>query len=123
MLGWLRRIRRTADDLPAIEFDHVGVRLVRRGVVSESFEWRRLDAVCAWQVDTWVDTLVVRFELMERGTFVCMNDRMPGFKELMAEVERRCAGFEPDWRHSVMFPAFAENYTVLWKRRASDRLE
>ena len=60
------------------------------------------------------DTIRLGFRVSDDGTFCEIDEDIPGFGELQAEVERRFDMVDKNWWSKVAFPAFATNRTTLW---------
>ncbi|WP_084647011.1 hypothetical protein [Mesorhizobium sp. WSM2561] len=47
-----------------------------------------------------------------------IHEELPGFDNLMARLEA-LPGFNRKWRDAIILPAFAENRTIIYQRRAN----
>jgi hypothetical protein len=81
------------------------------------FAWSDVAEIVAFKRDSFtVDDVCVGFRPDGSDRmFVCDED-MPGWTDLNAELERRFGIVFEDWWRVVEPTAFAENWTVLWKR-------
>jgi hypothetical protein len=83
----------------------------------ESFRWPDLVSVRAWKQDCWgTDRIWLGFDLRENDESVCVHEEMEGYKDLVAEMQRRCEAYRADWWNAVAFPAFAQNHTWVWEQ-------
>jgi hypothetical protein len=84
--------------------------------------WTDVVEITAYKVDLFA------YDRIYWGFFTCCKDtdfevheRMVGFLKLTQAVEARYDVLVKDWWNTVVFPAFAPNLTVIWrKKEASD---
>lgn len=83
-------------------------------------EWNQIKEICAFKVDCiTVDLICFGFQVAGSETIRIADEETPGWKELLTELSTRYGIEENSWFDKVAFPAFKENYTVLWKRKIS----
>jgi hypothetical protein len=102
-----------------LEIDDAHVRLwsARSGHTLWSIEWERLDEIVAYKVDAMtVDHLCLAFRERDSATFHVTDEETPGWQELNAALATRFGIQSAQWFERVAFPAFAQNWTVLWSR-------
>jgi len=76
--------------------------------------WASVKEVFAFKLDLLMcDTIRLGFRLSD-GTYLQVDEDDTGYRELVAEIERRFDLVEKDWWTKVAFPAFATNRTTLW---------
>lgn len=79
-------------------------------------KWELLEEIFAFKVDCITfDLICIGFRQKGIETLLITDEETPGWKELMAELSTRYGIDESSWFEKVAFPAFKENYTVLWK--------
>ncbi|HNR14789.1 MAG TPA: hypothetical protein PKM59_15895 [Thermodesulfobacteriota bacterium] len=94
------------------------VRLVsaRSGRELWRVEWNQIKEICAFKVDCiTIDIICFGFHVAGSETIHITDEETPGWKELTAELSTRYGIEESQWFDKVAFPAFKENYAVLWK--------
>ncbi len=83
--------------------------------------WASVKEVFAFKLDLFTyDTIRLGFRLSDEGTYWQVDEDDAGFRELLAEVERRFDIVDKNWWTKVAFPAFATNRTTLWGERWSE---
>lgn len=98
--------------------DESGFTLAERGEIVGRVDWSDVLEVFAYKEDLGhFDTICVGFRTRDEGTLCLVSEDFIGYKELVAELERRFSGIRADWFAQVAFPAFAPNKTVLWEKR------
>ncbi len=76
-----------------------------------------MEAVHAFKQDCFgVDRIWVEFHIAGRLDPIAVHEEADGYKELIAEMERRCEGHRADWWDAAASPAFETNYTMIWRR-------
>jgi len=86
------------------------------GVQSTQVRWSDITEISAYKVDAWAYDIIcfsVRTHEMAEG--IELQEEWDGFKKWIAEVEVRFE-IRRDWWPLVAYPAFQENYMVLWPR-------
>lgn len=76
--------------------------------------------IATYKLDLFaVDTIVIAFETRERPGFALeVWEECLGFRALFATLHSEF-DVDPEWYGTVMLPAFATNYRVLFERPAS----
>lgn len=78
--------------------------------------WEEVWEIFAFKRDLFgVDLICLGFQLNAAGDFFEVDEECDGYKELVAEVERRF-DVTQGWWAKVEFPAFEANLTTLWSR-------
>ena len=78
-----------------------------------------VSAVVAYKIDEFTTDLVCCDIVTGSGDdeqIRTVHEELPGFDDLMACLEA-LPGFDPKWREAVVLPVFAENRTIIFKRR------
>jgi hypothetical protein len=100
-----------------------GVLILRGDQVVAAFNWSVVDEIVAWKEDLWgVDLICVGFRLSGRDSdsdWITVHEEMPGYKLLIAELERRFPEHRNDWWSKVVQPPFAECRTTIYQRSDS----
>lgn len=83
------------------------------------WEWSAIDHAEAFKRDLFATDLIC-LELRSRGEWVEVNEEMPGWDELIAEMPQRLTGALPREKlyEAVMKPPFAECRTLVFERSA-----
>jgi hypothetical protein len=77
--------------------------------------WTNVEQIVAFKVDAMVvDHICLGFRTKGESTLHVTDEETPGWEELLGEISRRFEVPFEDWFRKVAFPAFAENFTVLW---------
>ena len=77
--------------------------------------WSSVRVIATYKRDLWIyDDIYLAFQAAP-DSWVEVSEEEPGFQLLVAEVERRYPDVPRDWFGTVMHPAFATNYRVLWR--------
>ena len=61
------------------------------------------------------DRICLGFRVSSRGDCWWVNEDMPGYERLLQELARVYPDHDRGWWTKVAFPAFAANYTTLWR--------
>ncbi|MDQ3440101.1 MAG: hypothetical protein M3478_07095 [Planctomycetota bacterium] len=84
-------------------------------VRGRAVNWAAVQAIATYKRDLFIhDDVCLAFQT-DADTWVEVSEDEPGFKLLIAEVERRYPEVPRDWFAEVMLPPFAANYRVLWR--------
>ena len=95
--------------------DESGFTVVEHGKTLARVSWSEVLEVFAYKEDRFTtDDICLGFRVHEDGTFWMVSEDFVGYKELLAELERRFSGIRTDWFAEVAFPAFVPNRTTLW---------
>ena len=119
--GFALRIREAlgrSKDTRQVVCDASGFTVVDRDKTVSRIRWSDVLEIFACKDDLGhYDTIWIGIRTRDEGTLCLVSEDFIGFKELVAELERRFPGIRTDWFAEVAFPAFAPNITVLWYRR------
>jgi len=86
---------------------------------SEAVEWLEVELVFAYKVDCYTyDMIWLAFERHGDGEALHVREEAEGFQNLMSALGTAFPEISPEWYFDVMQPPFAENLTVLFKRKA-----
>ena len=92
-----------------------GFSITEHGGLPNQLAWASVKEIFAFKLDMGTfDTIRLGFRVSDDGTYWQVDEDDPGFRELLAEVERRFDIVDEDWWSKVAFPAFATNRTTLW---------
>lgn len=95
-----------------------GVRLTssKSGRDLWTVRWDELDEVVAYKVDAAiVDHVCLAFRKRGEDSFHVADEETAGWEELNGALEERFGIEKSRWFGDVALPAFAENWTVLWR--------
>ena len=101
-----------------ISVDVEGVRSSdAKGALRWQLRWNEIIRICAYKTDAFVyDIICMEFGVEGATAHFCCDEEQKGWKELKAEIRRRYDLKVKAWWSTVAFPAFAENFTVIWER-------
>ena len=116
----LTKIREALDPVTEtrqVVCDESGFTVVEQGKTLARVSWSEVLEVFAYKEDRFTtDDICLGFRVHADGTFWAVSEDFIGYKELLAELERRFSGIRTEWFAEVAFPAFAPNRTTLWGR-------
>ena len=122
MLKWLRRSRqlgRSPERVLRVSGDGVELADAVIGDTLWRFKWAELQEIVAFKVDGFtVDHICLGFRDGAGSLLHVTDEDTPGWRELNDELAARYGVVFESWFASVAFPAFKENWTVLWTRKA-----
>jgi hypothetical protein len=82
--------------------------------------WSNVGRINAYKVDLFAyDLICFEFHLLDKKAVLEVNEEMEGFDLLLKTLPGRFEGFDTEWWSKVVHPAFATNFTELWKRRVA----
>lgn len=86
--------------------------------------WDEVCGVYAYKLDALtVDVICFAFQRVHRNDAVwCIHEDMPGFKDLIGDIEQLTEGGWPAKFRDIAAPAFEFNWTVLWRAPSADSL-
>ncbi len=77
--------------------------------------WASVKEIFAFKLDIGTfDTIRLDFRVSDDDSYLQVDEDDAGFRDLLAEVERRFDIVDKNWWGKVAFPAFATNRTTLW---------
>jgi len=92
--------------------------IVRKDDARIDIKWREVKQVFTYKVDCWgYDVIRLAFETSDLETTVHVSEDAEHFSELMCAFTGAFPEIDPEWYQKVMQPPFAENFTVLFKRK------
>jgi len=111
----------SADTKPmAIRFDDAAVSVMRCGTneLQWVLRWNEIIEIAVWKRDLFaVDLICMGFRWDDTEAFKETDEQIHGWTELMREIKRRFGVSEQSWWRDVAFPAFADQFRVIWKRQ------
>lgn len=115
LLTRLREAFSPAKETRQVVYDESGFTVVEHGKTLARVAWAGVLEIFAYKEDRFTtDDICLGFRVHEDGTFWMVSEDFIGYKELLAELERRFSGIRTDWFAEVAFPAFVPNRTTLW---------
>lgn len=121
--GQLRSVRRQVRQLlpTSVRLEAERVRVFAEDREVGVFDWYQVQSIRAWKQDLFaVDLIWLGFETSGGDDLVCVHGEVDGYKVLIEEMERRCAGLDADWWSRVAFPPFVESPAVVWRQPEPD---
>jgi hypothetical protein len=121
MIARLRYNRNYASRRPVISPTEDGLKLERyrlqgTDIVLETvwqFRWSEVQRIFAFKRDIHVvDLICIAFEFTD-NTAVEIDEEMPGYSSVTATLPVHFPGLNAQWWDSVVFPAFATNWTAI----------
>src|SRR4051794_35665390 len=83
---------------------------------SHHIRWSEITEISAYKIDAWAyDIICFSVRINETAEGIELQEEWDGFKEWTAEIESRF-DIRSEWWSLVAYPAFQENYIVLWRR-------
>ncbi len=98
---------------PSVMLDAAGFSVAKEGTALYRVGWGEVREVFALKED-WggYDRICLGFRTARGECYV--HEDMPGYRELVADIERRFSDHDAGWWSKVAFPAFAANRTTSW---------
>jgi len=101
------RVLSTSDGFQVQRADDENIRSVR---------WQDIREIAAYKVDLFgYDMICVTFRISDRDEWIEVSEEQEGFKNLVAKMQEVMPQIDRDWWSKVAFPAFKQNYTVLYR--------
>ena len=80
-------------------------------------QWAAINSINTFKVDLFtVDMICFEFYQNDESR-VEINEHMEGYKAIVDILPSKFEGFDQDWFSKVFKPAFATNFTEVWKRK------
>jgi hypothetical protein len=115
LLARIREALGPAKETRQVVCDETGFTVVEHGKTLARVAWAEVLEIFAYKEDRFTtDDICLGFRAHEDGTFSMVSEDCIGYKDLLAQLERRFTGISTDWFGKVAFPAFAPNRTTLW---------
>lgn len=114
----LRRYRDADPQYRRLDVGPDGVRLTssRSGREIWAVQWDQLDEIVAYKVDALtVDHVCLALRIKGEGSFHVTDEETAGWEALNGALAERFGVEKSLWHGEVASPAFAENWTVLWR--------
>jgi hypothetical protein len=87
------------------------------GMPAWRVRWSEVTEVAAWKLDAWAfDVLCIGFRPAGADEYFYCDEHQLGWDVLLEELDRLFGLKLEDWWRAVVFPAFQENFTLLWRR-------
>lgn len=117
MLRQLRRFLRTArahHRYPTVALTSDGFSISCRDGTTRHVCWSDVKQIAAFKRDLCTfDTILLEFHTADDERWLVDED-WPGYRDVIAEMERRLGVKEEDWWHEVAVPAFETRRKVVW---------
>ena len=80
-------------------------------------DWISVNEIVVFKHDLYsIDEICLGFRCDEEDRYWWVGEEDCGFEKLQNEFEQHFDGLLENWRRSVAFPVFEENWTSIWKR-------
>lgn len=119
----LERLRRNRQVIPShaekrqILHGENGFEIVASGCCLFQVAWSDVREIIAFKEDLFsYDEICVGFRVKDEDAYRIVTEEYLDFDDLLRELRYRFPGIPIDWFADVVFPAFAPNGTVLWRR-------
>jgi len=87
-------------------------------VMGWQFQWTEIVRISAWKDDVFTyDILCMGFLVAGSERYLHCDEECNGCDDLHPQLLRLYNINLHDWWNTVVFPAFAENFTVIWERQ------
>ena len=102
-----------------IAADEAGIKVDSGGGWSSVIPWGQITRIVAFKRDVYSHDLICMLIETTGNSVMELNESMPGWTELVNELEIRLPSAKPhtDWFTEVAFPAFALSPTDVFVRR------
>jgi hypothetical protein len=91
----------------------------RKDGQAEELRWFEVERVSAYKVDCLTyDMIWLAFERRGHREALHIQEEAEGFQDLMSALGEAFPEIIQEWYFNVMQPAFAENLTILFERKA-----
>jgi hypothetical protein len=119
MFSWLRRLnlrsRPSTTTITTIQLTSDGFSVIEHDGSLRQVAWASVKEIFVFKLDMGtIDTIRLGVRLSDDGSNLQVDEDAPGFRDLLAEIERRFDIVDRNWWSKVAFPAFATNRTTLW---------
>jgi hypothetical protein len=116
MFSWIcRLIPRSHPHAATIRLTSDGFAVIEHDGTPHQVAWASVKEIFAFKLDLFsCDTIRLGFRVCDDGTYWDVDENDMGYRELVAEIERRFEIVDKDWWTKVAYPAFATNRTTLW---------
>jgi hypothetical protein len=100
-----------------------GFHAVEDGKLTFGVRWTAVEEVFAYKRDCLtVDCIYLGFRRTD-GQSIEVPEEDPNYSELVKAMEIAFPDHKADWWAGVAFPAFATNYTTIWKQPGASASE
>ncbi len=117
--SFVNRVRRKPRPrIIRVQHSDGGFSAVWRDEHVEQQKWSEVERIITYKVDCFTyDMIWLAFERRGHDEAIQIPEEAEGFADLMAAVGKTFPEIYPEWYFTVMQPAFAENFTVLYERK------
>jgi hypothetical protein len=89
------------------------------GAPEQHIRWADVVEIVAYKEDLLaVDDIRLGFRLGGQSDYFAISEDLNGFNDLLEMLPAHFPGIRTDWFGDVAFPAFAENWTVIWTKNS-----
>jgi len=80
--------------------------------------WTQISCINAFKRDLFsYDLICFEFQIADKKLVLEVNEEMDGFDLLVKALPDRFEDFDTEWFSKVFQPAFATNFTEIWRRK------
>jgi hypothetical protein len=102
-----------------VRVDDTGFEVLCAGEPKIRVTWDSVIEIAGFKHDLFsYDEICLGFRCTDEDQFLWAGEEDIGFDSLLKEVERRFSDLRPGWYRAIAVPAFQENWTSIWLRRA-----
>ena len=103
------------EDKNSILLSDDGLTSFHQSQVLFKLRWSEVKEIVAYKEDCFgFDSICIGFRAIDADEYLRVFEEADGYKELIAELERRFPDIRKDWFNEVAFPAFEPNWTTIW---------
>jgi hypothetical protein len=85
------------------------------GAVHWACRWDEVKEVVAWKDDVFgYDIICIGLRVRDEPEYLKIDEEQTGWAEAVRAIEQRYGIDGEEWWRAVAFPAFVENWRVLW---------
>jgi len=89
---------------------------IKEYLKSTEINWSDIQEIAAYKVDLYaVDE--IRLNIVTEKSTITVSEEIPGYFIFKEKIKNIFPDSDKDWEHKVIKPAFAENFTIIYKRK------
>lgn len=104
----------------SLNVNREGFSILQKGEPTIRVFWREIDQIRAYKQDLVTDDLVcwdITVTKNESSQTYSLHEELDGFELLVDYISDELVSFDKIWRQKVIRPPFAENLTILYKKK------
>jgi hypothetical protein len=104
------------NDIGVFQYDADGFTITYEGK-SKTIKWNDITELNAYKIDQMtIDRIDMAIVFGDRQ--ITISEDLPGWYQFIFKTKSRFPSIPKDWELKIMHPAFAENFTNIYKREA-----